>query len=339
MTTTVVDGPFFEDLARGQSFGSAPTITLTSGLAAAHQAILGDRMRLPLDHRLAEKVCGRPGIAHPGLVWDVAIGQSTVVTRRVVANLFYRDVAFHRLPALGDTLTTTTVVVGLKANRPRADRAPTGLAALHMTCVDQEGRTVLDFLRCAMLPVRRPEAVTGADDNLAALSVRGQANGVESGAVEPGAVAVGWNLAEFRNAVPGPHFGDLTVGDEYVVAAGDLVSSAPELARLTLNVAAVHHDAPAGGRRLVYGGHTIGLALSQATRALPGIVTVSDWQECRHVGPVYEGDTLHSTVAVMDLIPSAIGGLAVLRSLVTARDASGGEPRDVLDWTFTAVFA
>ena len=49
----------------------------------------------------------------------------------------------------------------------------------------------------------------------------------------------------------------------------DVVSSAPELARLTLNIAATHHDSRVGGRRLVYGGHTIGLALAQASRLLP----------------------------------------------------------------------
>jgi acyl dehydratase len=54
-------------------------------------------------------VTGRSPIAHPALVWDVAIGQSTVVTHRVKANLFYRGLAFHRYPVLGDTLRTVTV--------------------------------------------------------------------------------------------------------------------------------------------------------------------------------------------------------------------------------------
>ena len=47
--------------------------------------------------------------------------------------------------------------------------------------------------------------------------------------------------------------------------------AAPELARLTLNVAKAHTDAGASahGRRLVYGGHTIAIAAAQATRAIP----------------------------------------------------------------------
>jgi acyl dehydratase len=121
-----------------------------------------------------------------------------------------------------------------------------------------------------------------------------------------------------------------------VVGGGDVVTSAPELARLTLNVAKVHHDSVAGGgRRLVYGGHTIGLALAQVTRALPQLVTVAGWEGCDHVGPVHEGDTLRSRVLVGRMRPQPHGGSLVdLRCLVTADPAP---ERDVLDWRLTAV--
>src|SRR5580698_4074528 len=95
-------GPFFDDLAVGQEFASAPAVTLTEGLAAGHQAILGDRLALMLDHQVCREVTGGEPLAHPGLVWDVAIGQSTVVTQRVRANLFYRGLVFHRTPVICD---------------------------------------------------------------------------------------------------------------------------------------------------------------------------------------------------------------------------------------------
>jgi acyl dehydratase len=118
------------------------------------------------------------------------------------------------------------------------------------------------------------------------------------------------------------------------VAGRDVVSSAPELARLTLNVAQVHHDAgAAGGTRLVYGGHTIGLALSQAARALPRLVTVLGWHSCDHLAPVHEGDTLHSTLEVESLAPRAPGAVAGLRSRVFAGS------QQVLDWRFVALLA
>ena len=45
----MVGGPWFEDFERGQVFDDAPGLTLSSGHAALHQAVTGDRLRLALD--------------------------------------------------------------------------------------------------------------------------------------------------------------------------------------------------------------------------------------------------------------------------------------------------
>ena len=111
-----VAGPFFEDLAVGDVFDEAPALTLTEGHAAVHQAVVGDRLRIALDGRLSHAVARAP-IAHPALVCDVAIGQSTLATQRVVANLFYRGLVLRRAPAIGDTLYTRTEIVALRRNR------------------------------------------------------------------------------------------------------------------------------------------------------------------------------------------------------------------------------
>jgi len=101
-------------------------MTLTAGVAAAHQAIIGDRLRLPLGAQLTYAVTGATSaLAHPALVCDVAIGQSTLVTQRVKANLFYRGLTFHRFPVIEDSLFTRTEVVGLKQNAAKpAGRPP-----------------------------------------------------------------------------------------------------------------------------------------------------------------------------------------------------------------------
>ena len=358
------EGPYFDELAVGQEFAGAPGITLTSGLAAAHQAITGDRLALATDHALCREVTGGAPLASPSLVWDLAIGQSTVVTQHVKANLFYRGLAFRRGPRLGDTLRTSTQVVALRQNRPREGRAPTGLAVLRITTVDQERRSVLDFWRCAMLPLRDPDRQTGHADELASV-------GQPADPQDPAGLISGWRLAEFARQAAGPRLAELRAGQSWAVPGGDVVSGAPELARLTLNVAMAHHDAQAaGGRRLVYGGHAIGLALAQAARSLPSLVTVAAWHGCDHLGPVHEGDTLRSTISVEQVDPLAGGGgLVHLRSLVRAEapgedgglgwpagaispsglgwpgGGAGGDrhegsaPREVLDWRYVAVVA
>ena len=191
---------------------------------------------------------------------------------------------------------------------------------------------MLDFSRCAMLPLRNPEGQTSHNADL---------DQTPSELDRKALVAsfATWRLDHFRAALPGPHFGDMVAGTVWEVSGGDVVSSAPELARLILNVAMVHHDSSASaGGRLVYGGHTIGLAAAQATRALPNLVTIVAWHSCDHLGPVREGDTLRSSIELEQTEPLASGGgLVHLRSRVRAHRESGAE--DVLDWRFIGVMA
>jgi acyl dehydratase len=326
-------GPFFEDLAVGQVAEGAPALTLTEGHAALHQAIVGDRLRLALDETLSRRVLGGAGrLAHPALVCDVAIGQSTLLTQRVIANLFYRGLVLRRAPLIGDTLHTTTEVVALRQNRAREGRAATGLAVLRIRTTDQAQRRVLDFWRCAMLPLRDPTGETGHDDDLDAIPAA-----LDTGALHD-AVA-GWDLAAFADAVPGEHAADLVAGTRWRVEGGDVVSAAPELARLSLNIATAHHDASAGsGRRLVYGGHTIGLAASHLTRALLNLVTIVAWHGCDHLGPVFEADTLFSDVELERLEPLPAGG-ALLHLRCRVQAERGAERADVLDWRPVGVMA
>jgi acyl dehydratase len=144
----------------------------------------------------------------------------------------------------------------------------------------------------------------------------------------------GWNLAALGGGADA-----LAEGTVFELEGGDVVSAAPELARLSLNVAMAHHDRAAGqgGRRLVYGGHTIGLAAAQLTRALPDLATIVAWHSCDHLAPVFEGDTLTSTVELehKEALPRG-GALLHLRSRVRAA-REDGDAADVLDWRLIAV--
>jgi acyl dehydratase len=331
VSTSVVtewSGPYFDELAIGQRFAS-PAVTLTDGLAAVHQAVLGDRLALPLDRELSRRVLSAGGsLAHPALVWDVAIGQSTPVTQHVVANMFYRGLSFRRFPVLGDTLMTTTEVVALRANRPKPGRDATGLALLAITTVDQDDRTVLDFQRCAMLPVRRPDAELERHCDL------GEVPAVwdDDAALE---LLASWDLTSLRERCGSAEIAD---GTEIVIDGGDVVAEATALTRLSLNQAAVHHDRTRSAQgRLVYGGHTIGLAFGQVTRALPQLVTVTSWRSCAHTGPVHEQDTLFSRVTVIDSRRVHGGCIAHLHVLVDALAPRAAERRAVLDWQLTGV--
>jgi acyl dehydratase len=329
---TLVSGPWFEDFTRGQVFDDAPGLTLTAGHAALHQALAGDRLRLALDGALCREVTGqdRP-IAHPNLVCDVSIGQSTGPSQRVRGNLFYRGLVLRRPVFIGETLRTITEIVALKQNRRRADTPATGLVVMRIRTTDAEGEPLLDYWRCPMIPLRDPDADTAHADELAETPEELDPAQVSA------AVPADWQLGALRSAVPGPHLDELEPGQTFLVQAGETITGAPELARLTLNVATAHTDATGSshGRRLVYGGHTISVAAAHATRALPAIATIVAWRRCEHLGPVFEGDVLRTSLTVESCAPS---GLVELRAQVHA-ERLGEEPVPVLDWSFVAVVA
>jgi acyl dehydratase len=330
--TILVGGPWYDDLSVGDVFGSAPGVTLTDGLAAAHRAIVGGRLHLASDADLSRKVAG-VALAPPALVWDTSIGQSTLVTGRAIANLFYRGLVLRRHPAIGDTLRTTTRIVGLRAAAARPGRSPRGLVVMQIVTVDQSGSVVLDYHRCALLPAREGATLkTGGE-------LEPPPPPLDAASLSPAIHT--WNLAAFRAGVPGPHFAAITPGASWRIEPGDVVSSAPELARLTLNLAAVHHDstAAADGERLVYGGHTIGLAAAHVARALPALVTFLGWASCDHTGPVHEGDTLTSEIAVETCEALPAGGLVHLRVQVEARRAGSDARTPVLDWRLVGLMA
>jgi acyl dehydratase len=326
-----LDGPaYYEDLEVGQVF-RAPGLTVGGGLAALHQAIVGDRLRLSLDASLCREVTGRDRpLAHPMLVCDIAIGQSTEPSGRVLGNLFYRGLV-ARPVHVGMTLRTTTTIVA-KRRASSTKGPPRGMALLHVTSVDVDGRVVLDYYRCPLLPAREHDPGERGED-LNAVAARAGERDVHE------VLPSGWRLDALRGEPLGPLFEDLVVGRSWVLEAGETVTSAPELARLSLNLAMTHTDATAGvhGQRLVYGGHVIGVAAAHLTRVLPDLATILSWRSCDHLGPTFEGDLLRCEITLEELERLADGGLVGARILVFAQAPEDDDPRAVLDWRLTAL--
>ncbi len=332
-TAVEIGGPFFEDLERGQVF-EAPAMTLDSGHAAIHLAIAGDRLALPLDAALSREVTGSDSpLIHPNLVCDVAIGQSTAPTQRVLGNLFYRGLVLLRPVFAGDTLQTRTEVVALKQNRPRSDGSASGLAALRIRTENQRGEPVLDFFRCPMLPLRDGSVATGHEDSFDEISSELDPERLRAAVPE-------WRYEALRERVP-PEAADPGSGTVFAIEGRDTVTSAPELARMTLNLAMTHRDPGAGahGRRLVYGGLTISMAAAATATALPGLATIVAWRSCEHSAPVFEGDVLSVEMELVERRPvEGLGAtLADLRAIVHADRGTGEEAEQVLDWRFLGV--
>ncbi len=338
---TAFNAPWFEDFSVGDEFNQVPAVTIHEGYTALHQSIFGDRACLYLDQPLCQAVTGQKRLlVNPSLVTNIAIGQSTLPSQRVMGNLFYRGLRFHRPVFTGDTLTTSTRILGLRQNTIKPGRAASGMVALEVGVTNQDNETVMRFWRCPMIPCRDPDADTGQADDFSIMPEHlSDADIMES--------LPDWNLepltARMARRIYAP-------GMQLRLEARDTVTSAPELVRLTLNLAMTHTDASRSvyRRRLVYGGHTLGIAAAQLSRVVPDIASILAWYKCDHLAPVFEEDILSSLITIHEVRQASIGRLAKIQLEVFAeraldravqnQETGAGEANEkVLDWRLAAL--
>ncbi|NBV73358.1 MAG: hypothetical protein EBR65_00055 [Actinobacteria bacterium] len=307
-------GPFFEDFTVGDQVRPLPTLTLTEADNTAYRAVTGDQHALTADRGLLRAVGGEGTLANPGLVAHVSIGQTTNATRRAIANLYYRSVRILRPVASGETLRTTTTVLGKRSSSPK-DGQHRGKVWLGITTEGDHGEC-MRYERCALVPARG----TGPEETD---EIPGPSE--PTPLAELASLIPAWNLSALERT-------EWASGETRIDPLRDHVDLAAPFARLTFNQAAVHRDRtlPAAGRRLVYGGHIQALAQASLTRILPGTAQIVAWDGCDHVGPAFEDDLVefsHQLVETLD-----VSGGRLLRLSITGSTVDGGAG-EILRWT------
>ena len=328
-----LDGPYYEDLRVGQELPRQPSVVVDEGMAALYQSMVGERLPMVLDPAVFEAVTGRPGrLASPALVMHLSIGHSTTLTRRAIANLFYRDVRLLRPVLIGQSLATTVTVVALSDSRPRPGRPHRGKALVDIVTT-ADGEPAITYQRAPLLPQATDEQ-PGHDDDLGTASPLDLASYTEL-------VPAHWDFASLG---PGTDWQPgVTVADP----ARDVADNALALVRLTNNLAMVHRDAAESPypQRLLYGGHVVGLAQASLSRVLTGTATVvatggtsceerSWWHACDHTAPAFEGDQVSFRHTLLDTAPAGRGRAFAVQ--VEGFAHRSDEPEKILDWTVIA---
>ncbi|MEV5898405.1 hypothetical protein [Streptomyces sp. NPDC052127] len=326
-TSPSPDGPYGDDFVIGRPLAPAPAITIDEGTAALYQAICGDPARLALSTPLSYATTGAAArVVNSALALQVAIGQSTVATKIVIANLFYRDVTLHRQIHIGTTLTSTVTPVARAFTRDNG-KGRRAKVLLSIDTRDEHGALVASLERLALLPVRSQNRLVEAAEIGGADSSRPLEDLLP-------AVPKDWDLTQLsRQPLP-------EAGERMVDPLRDSISGALDLVRLTQNQAAAHRDPARGqrGRRLVYGGHVVALAQASLSRLVPGLAAVVGWRSCDHLAPSFEDDLLSFDVTCEELLPVAGGALVAFRVRGQARRPDA-EPADVIDFRPVALVA
>ena len=321
-TVIPLDGPYYEDLRVGQELPRQPSVVIDEGMAALYQSMMGERLPMVMDPAVSAAVTAQPGrLASPALVMHLSIGHSTTLTRRAIANLFYRNLRFLRPVFIGQSLATTVTVVALSDSRPRPERPHRGKALVDIVTT-ADGEPAITYQRAPLLPQATDEQ-PGHDDDLGTASPLDLASYTEL-------VPAHWDFASLG---PGTDWQPgVTVADP----ARDVADNALALVRLTNNLAMLHRDAAESPypQRLLYGGHVVGLAQASLSRVLPGMATVVGWHGCDHTGPAFEGDQVSFRHTLLDTAPA--GGGRAFSVQVEGFAHRTEEPDKILHWTVIA---
>ena len=148
-------GNFLEDFRVGQTIVHATPRSLTEADAALNIALTGSRYALFCADSFALD-CGLPGAPiDPLLVFHIVFGKSVPdISRNAVANLGYAEGRFLAPVYPGDTLSARSEVLGVKQN----SNGKTGIVTVRTTGVNQEGESVLSFVRWVMVNKRDASA-------------------------------------------------------------------------------------------------------------------------------------------------------------------------------------
>lgn len=305
-------GNFFEDFHIGQVIQHATPRTVTDGDRALYGALYPTRFALWSSAEFAKRV-GLTGAPVEDLIgFHIAFGKTVPdISLNAVANLGYAELRFHRPIVAGDTLSTSSEVIGLKQN----SNGRTGVVHVRSTATDQHGETVIDWARWVMVNKRDPESPAPATV-IAELSDR----------VDPADLVIPAGLTfddyDFTAAGETYRWGDYAVGEKIDHVDGVTLTDAEHMmaTRLWQNTAKVHYNTQArpDGRRLIYGGHIISMARALSFNGLANAQMITAINGGAHTAPAHADDTIHAWSEVLEVAETAHPSVGALRLRLVA---------------------
>ena len=308
-------GRFFEDFHVGDTITHAVPRTLSGGERALYHALYPARGALHSSDEFARS-CGLPAAPLDDLIaFHTVLGKTVPdISLNAVANLGYAEGRWHLPVYPGDTLTATSLVIGVKEN----SSGQSGVVWVRSEGRNQRGALVLAFVRWVMVRKR---------DNSAPPPVA--VVPVLAGSIDQAALVVprGLDFSRYDFALAGERhrWGDYVVGEKIDHGDAVTIEEAEHMlaTRLWQNTARVHFDGSAR-QRLIYGGHIISLARALSFNGLANAQLLVALNGGTHANPCAAGDTVRAWSEVLGKAATQAPGVAALRlRLVAVKGGSG----------------
>ncbi len=317
-------GNFFEDFKVGQELPHAIPRTITTGDVALNIALYGSRYVFNCADPFAQSVGLERAPVDDLLVLHFVLGKTVNdISLNAVANLGYSDLRFSALVYPGDTLGSTSRVIGLKENSD----GKTGIVYVHSIGLNQRGEVACDLMRWVMVNKRDFDApaletvIPDLPDRVAP----------ESLYVPPTLNADGYDTALSGS----PYlWDDYEVGEKIDHIDGTTMEEAEHMmmTRLNQNTARVHFNLHQSmqtrwKKRLVFGGHVISTARAISHNGLANAFKIAAINGGAHTNPAFAGDTVYAWSEILEKaeIPDHADFGAIRIRTVATKDAPCAE--------------
>jgi 2-methylfumaryl-CoA hydratase len=320
-------GNFFEDFSVGQVIPHATPRTVTVGDVALYTALYGSRFAVQSSDAFAQHIGYPRSPVDDLLVFHIVFGKTVPdISLNAVANLGYADCRFLAPVFPGDTLASTSEVIGLKEN----SNGQTGVVYVRSRGSNQKGVCVLDYVRWVMVRKRDPKSPAPAE-------VTPQLpHALAPDQLGDAVPLIDTRKYDFALAGSKHRWGDYLPGERIDHVDGMTVEEAEHqiATRLYQNTAKVHFNQFSEGqgrfgRRLIYGGHVISLARSLSFNGLGNAFHIAAINGGRHVSPLFAGLTLFAWTEVLERAEihgrNDVGALR-LRTIATKDQSCAGHP-------------
>lgn len=311
-------GRFFEDYALGDVITHAVPRTVSGGERAMYHALYPARHALYSSDEFARR-SGLPKSPLDDLAaFHIVFGKTVPdVSLNAVANLGYAEGRWLLPVYEGDTLRSTSEVIGVKQN----SNGKSGVVYVRTRGLNQRDETVMEYVRWVMvrkgnLEAPAPETVL---PDLAKVIPADQL-----------VVPAGLDFSDYDFDLAGePHrWGDYAVGETINHVDGVTIEEAEHMlaTRLWQNTAKVHFDTTArpDGTRLIYGGHVISMARALSFNGLANAQVIVGLNGGAHANPCLSGTTIRAWSEVLDKADTDAPGVGAIRLRLVA--TKGGDP-------------
>ncbi len=321
-------GRFFEHFKLHEVIQHATPRTITEGDVALYIALTGARNPLHCSAPFAHALGFDNAPIDDLLAFHIAFGKTVPdVSVNAVANLGYADVRFLRPVFVGDTLSTSSTVIGLKQN----SNGKNGVVYVRSTSVNQNQQPVLSWIRWVMvhkkdLNAPAPETVIPELPAFVGTSNLSVAEQCSLEGFEPQVTGGSYYWEDYQPGERINHPSGMTINE----------SDHSLATRLYQNNARLHFDEhmmqnSPFGKRLVYGGIVISICRSLSYEGLENALGILAINAGTHANPCFAGDTIYSFTEVLERweLPGRTDAGALRLRMVGIKNAAPAEISDI----------